>query len=436
MVATVDEEKLMSKLRWKLVPYMFLIFIIAMIDRVNISFAALEMNKDIGISASAFGMTAGIFFIAYFIFEVPSNVLMHKFGARAWISRILITWGLVTVLTGYVESVTHLVILRCLLGIAEAGFYPCIILYFTYWFPVRQMARTVSVFMCAMAVANIVTGPISTLIIDHVQWFNMVGWRWLFILEGIPAIVCGLITPFIVVNRPEKANFLTTEEIEWLVVELQKESDAKKSTPDVSRWEAFKQLRVWHLSWAFFCYVTATYGLGFWMPQIFRELSKVITNTQIGFISMLPYICGAISMVLIGRHSDKTKERRYHIAIPISLAVLWFVALTMTNNLTLSIILICLSTASLYPFVGSFWAMPNALLSKETAAVGLALINSVGNLGGFIGPYAVGYVKEATHSNAWSMYFLALMALLAAVSVLAVPKKATVVPDSFPTISG
>jgi ACS family tartrate transporter-like MFS transporter len=420
---TVNEKKLMSKLRWKLIPYLFFCFILCMVDRVNISFAALQMNKDIGISASMFGMIAGIFFIAYFIFEVPSNVLMHKLGARVWITRILISWGLVTMLTAYAQSVSQLVILRCLLGVAEAGFYPCIILYFTYWFPGRYQARTISIFMCAMLTANIVAGPVSTLIMDNISWLNMAGWRWLFILEGIPAILCGIITPFILTDRPEQAEFLTKEEKNWLLTEIQNESEEKNVKTSASTWVAFKQFRVWYFGWCFFCYVTAVNGLGFWMPQIIRELSKVLTNTQIGLISMLPYICGAISMLLIARHSDKTKERRYHVALPILVAFFGFIALTMTSNLILSVILLCVCAASCFPFVGSFWTMPNASLNGEEAAVGIAIISSVGNLGGFVGPYIVGIIKDATQSTVYCMYFLAFMALVAALSVLAVPPK-------------
>lgn len=423
MVSTAFEEKLMSKLRWKLIPYIMLLYIVAMLDRVNIGFAALQMNKDLGISASTFGLLAGIFFISYFFFEVPSNVLMHKIGARIWIARILISWGLVVALTGYAQTVTHVALLRFLLGVAEAGFYPCMILYLTFWFPARQLAKTISVFMCGMALANICVGPVSAWIMDNVSWLGMEGWRWMFVLEGIPAILLGFVTLFVLVDRPEQAEFLTKEEKDWLVAELKQEHEAKAAKLKISKWAVFGQFRVWHLAWAYLCYVIALYGLGMWMPQILRGLSKVLTNTQIGLISTLPYIVGVVAMVLVARHSDKTMERRYHVALPISLAFFSLIALTMTHDLYLSLFYICVGTAAIYCFVGTFWTLPNLFLSEATAAVGIAIINSVGNLGGFFGPYAVGYLKDITGSTNAGMYFLASFALLATLSVLAMPAK-------------
>lgn len=432
MATSFNEEKLINKLRWRIVPYIFLLYIIAMIDRVNIGFAALDMNKELGIDPSAFGMIAGIFFIAYFFFEVPSNVLMYKFGARLWIARILISWGVVTVLTAFVANVTHLTIARCLLGVAEAGFYPCMILYLTFWFPSRHLARTVSIFVCGMAVANIIAGPISTWIMDNVRWFDMAGWRWLFVLEGIPAIILGFITPFVMTNRPDDAKFLTTEEKNWLVNELQKEHQAKVGTVQISKWQAFREIRVWHLAVCDFCFVMGQYGLGLWMPQILRSLSQILTNTQIGLISTLPYICGAVVMILVARHSDKTMERRYHIALPLVAALIGLVALTYTNNIWLSLFWICISTAGIYSFIGCFWTLPAGFLSEGTAAVGIGIINSIANLGGFFGPYAVGFFKTSTGSNDSGMYFLAFAALVALILVLALPQKTTITEKTSP----
>ncbi|WP_425059531.1 Putative tartrate transporter [Sporomusa carbonis] len=418
-----SEEKVISKLRWRLVPYLMLLYIVAMMDRVNIGFAALEMNKALGISASTFGFVAGIFFIAYFFFEVPSNILMHKIGARIWIARILISWGIVTVLTGYIQSATQLGILRVLLGIAEAGFYPCMILYLTFWFPSKYFASTVSLFMCGMALANIITGPISTWIMDNVQWLGMPGWRWLFILEGIPAVLLGFITLFVMVDRPEQAKFLTAEEKSWLVGQLKKEHDAKVNKAPANKWLVFKEFRVWHLSFCYLCYVIALYGLGLWMPQIIKAISQKLSNTNIGLLSTIPYMCGIIAMILVARHSDKTMERRYHVALPISLAFFGLIGLTMTTDLWVSMLLLCISTAAIYCFVGTFWSLPALFLTEAAAAVGIAIINSVGNLGGFFGPYIVGYLKDLTGSTTFSMYFLATFALLATVSVLAIKKK-------------
>ncbi|HUK99456.1 MAG TPA: MFS transporter [Nitrospirota bacterium] len=425
MVAkSFNEDKVMNKLRMRIVPYVMFLYIIAMLDRVNIGFAALEMNKALGIGASVFGLLAGIFFITYFFFEVPSNVILHKVGARRWIARILVSWGIVTMLIGYAQSVTHVGILRALLGAAEAGFYPGIILYFTFWFPSKHMAKTVSMLMCGMALANLIVGPISTWIMDNIAWFGIAGWRWLFILEGLPAVIFGIVTWFVLTDRPEQAKFLTQEEKDWLVAELKHEHETKMAKMSTTnKWAMFSNFRVWHLSFCYLCYVSALYGLGLWMPQILRALSKVISNTQIGLISMIPYVCGIIAMTWVAKRSDRTLERRYHVAVPIAISCFSLIAVTMTTDLVLSLFFICIATAGIYAFVGTFWTLPNIFLSEGTAAVGIAIINSVGNLGGFCGPYAVGFIKDATGSTNGGIYFLAIMALLGAFAVLAIPAK-------------
>jgi ACS family tartrate transporter-like MFS transporter len=425
-MATFSEElqnRLMKKIRWRIVPYIMVLYIISMMDRNCISFGALQMNKELGISASAFGLLAGIFFISYFFFEVPSNVLMHKIGARIWIARILITWGLVTILTAFSSSITQLAIWRFLLGIAEAGFYPCMILYLTFWFPSKHLGRTISIFMCGMALSNMLTGPLSTWIMDNVTWYGMSGWRWMFIIEGVPAFVLGFVTLIALTDRPEKAKFLTQEEKDWLTTELQREHEAKLKKLQVSKWAVFKQPMVWYLCFPYLCFIIGLYGLGMWMPQLLRALSKVLTNFQIGLISALPYIVGIIGMVLVARHSDKTMERRYHVALSILVTFFGLIALTMTQNLWLALFFICISTAGIYSFVGTWWTIPNSFLSEGTAAVGIAIINSLGNLGGFVGPYAVGYLKDVTGSTAAGMYVLSSFALFGCIAVLIIPRK-------------
>ncbi len=418
------ENQLMSKIRWKLVPYVMLLYIVAMLDRVNIGFAALQMNKELGISASAFGLLAGIFFIAYFFFEVPSNVIMHKIGARKWIARILISWGFVVIAMGYAQNVMHIGILRALLGVAEAGFYPCIILYFTFWFPTKHFAKTVSLFMVGMAIANIICGPISAWIMDNVHWMGMSGWRWMFILEGIPAVILGLVTLFVMVDRPAQAKFLTAEEKEWLIAKLEEEHIAKQAKVVVAnKWEVFKSGRVWHLAFCYLCYVMALYGLGMWMPQILRGLAKAMSLTNIGLLSTIPYMVAVVAMIYVAKRSDAKQERRYHTALPIGVAFFGLLALTMTTDLYVSMLLLCVCQAAIYAYVGTFWTLPNMYLSEATAAVGIAIINSFGNLGGFFGPYVVGFLKDFTGSTNAGMYFLASFALLATISVLAIPAK-------------
>ncbi len=418
------ENELMSKIRWKIVPYVMMLYIVAMLDRVNIGFAALQMNKDLGISASTFGMLAGIFFIAYFFFEVPSNIIMYKVGARKWIARILVSWGMVTVMLAFAQNVTQVAILRALLGAAEAGFYPCIILYFTFWFPTKHFAKTMSLFMCGMALANIIVGPISSWIMENVAWLGLAGWRWMFILEGLPAMILGIVTLLVMVDRPEQAKFLSSEEKHWLIARLQREHVAKKLKVKVAnKWEVFRNGRVWHLAFCYLCYTLALYGLGMWMPQILKNLAKAMSISNIGLISTIPYVCAITVMIFIAKQSDAVQERRYHTAIPIGIGFFGLLGLTYTDNLLVSMVLLCVCQAAIYSFVGTFWTLPNMYLSEVNAAIGIAIINSFGNLGGFFGPYMVGFLKDVTGSTNAGMVFLSSFALLGAVLVLAIPKK-------------
>ena len=419
----IDEERLMSRLRWKLIPYVFLLYIVANIDRVNIGVAALNMNKDLNISAAVFGSIAGIFFIFYFIFEVPSNVILHRVGARVWIARIMITWGIVTCLEGFVRGATDLTILRSLLGAAEAGFYPGVVLYFTYWFPAKHHARAVSLFIVGVAAANIIGTPISSWILDNVNWAGITGWRWLFILEGLPAVLLGIATPWIMVNRPRDAKFLSPEEKDWLSAKMAKEDASRVKVAKISEWGALKSGRVWYFALAYFGYATGMNGINIWMPQIVKGLSSVISNTQVGLISAIPFICAATAMVLVARHSDKTMERRLHAGISMLVMVVSLIALTFTKDPVLSIILLCFAASGIYSWVGTFWALPTGLLNAQAAAVGIALINSIGNLGGFTGPFLFGFLSDATGSTNAGFFMFAAFALMTAILTLALPKK-------------
>ncbi len=426
MITIIDEKKVMNKIYWKIVPFLLLLYIMNMIDRVNIGFAALTMNPELGISPEAYGFIAGIFFVAYFFFEIPSNLAMTKFGARKWIARILFTWGTVVVLEGFVQTTFQLGVMRTLLGLAEAGFYPCIILYITYWFPGKHQGRAVSTFMLAMCIANIIGGPISGLIMQHISWVGMSGWRWVFILEGIPAVLLGFVALRYMLDGPQNAKWLTKDETAWLKGEFARELAIKKAkaVKQESFWVVLKDLRVWQMAFAYIFYNTTVYGVGFWMPQIIQGLSKMLTTSQIGFVSAVPYIFASAVMVLVARHSDKFNERRFHVALPISIACPCLIALTFTaDNLVLSMVLLTISLSAVYAFVGSFWTIPNISLSEKEAAVGLALINSFGALGGMVGPYAVGLVKGITGSTNAGMYVLAVSALLATFAVLALPKR-------------
>lgn len=426
----INETKLISKLLWKIIPFIFMAYVVSIIDRVNIGFAALSMNTDLGISASAYGVLAGIFFLAYFAFEVPSNLMMYRVGARKWITRILITWGVVVVLMGFIQNPWQLGICRVLLGIAEAGFYPAMLLYLTYWFPQKYQAKALAVFCAAIAIANVIGGPIASLIMANIDWFGIAGWRWLFILEGVPAVILGIINFFILIDCPEQAKFLSEEEKAWLAAELEKDRKTVLTKANISKWEAFKDRQVWVFCIIYLCMVTALYGLGLWLPQIVKALGKTLTTSQIGFMTSIPYIVGLIAMILVGRHSDRTKERQLHVGIPMIVAAIAFALLPNIQNFSASFILIIIATAGIYSFIGTFWTLPNMLLTGAGAAVGIALINSIGNLGGYIGPYSVGYIKDLTKSTNSAMYLLGIFALVCGILVVALPKKRFVVEES------
>jgi ACS family tartrate transporter-like MFS transporter len=419
----VDEERLMNRLRWRIIPFVMFLYIVTIIDRVNIGFAALGMNKDLGISMTVFGTLAGIFFISYFIFEIPSNVILHRVGARMWIARIMITWGIVTLLTGFVRGVTDLAICRFLLGAAEAGFYPGIVLYFTYWFPAKHHARAVSLFLIGLAAANIIGGPFATWILDNIKWFGLAGWRWIFILEGVLTVVLGVVTLFVLVNRPQEALFLSEDEKKWLATKMKAEHETRSKVVKMSKWGTLKNGRVWYFTLCYFGYAFGMSLLFFWVPQILKRLSSVLTNTQVGWISSIPYVCAIIAMVTIARHSDKTMERRWHSGLSMAVMVFALIGLTQTNNLVMSVILLCLAASGIYSFVAVFWALPTAILGEATAAVGIALINSIGNLGNFVGPYFFGFLADLTHSTVAGTYLTAAFVLMTTILTISVSKK-------------
>ncbi|MHB1653082.1 MAG: MFS transporter [Desulfitobacteriaceae bacterium] len=418
-------ERTLRKVTYRILPFIFVLYIVAFLDRVNLGYAALTMNKALALSSSVFGLISGIFFLGYFIFEVPSNILMHRIGARVWIARILVSWGIVVIITAWVSNATHLYILRFLLGVAEAGFFPGIILYMTYWFPAKNQARAFALFMTALAVSNIIGAPVSTWILGF-NALGLAGWRWLFILEGAPAVIMGIVTIFYLTDRPEKANWLDKEEKEWLLAELKKEKGDKLQTKHLSTRQVMLNPRVWHLSFIYLSLVVGLYGIGFWLPQIIKAFSKVLTNQQVGFITMIPYIVGGIAMIIVARHSDSTGERRYHTAIPPLIGAFALIGSGLTSNPYVSIIMLSIATAGIYSFFGSFWSLPPMFLTGEAAAVGIAVINSVGNLGGFIGPYVLGALKDVTGSMTTGLYFLSACLVATTLLVLAIRKEHTV----------
>ncbi|USD82626.1 MFS transporter [Bacillus safensis] len=415
------EKKTIRKVTRRIIPLLFLLYIISYLDRANVGYAALEMNEALGLTSKMFGLVTGIFFIGYFLFEVPSNILMQKFGARVWITRILFTWGIISMATGFAQNATQLYIIRFLLGIAEAGLFPGIILYLTYWFRAKERASTIAMFMTAIAVSYIIGAPVSTLIIDHIHWMNVPGWRWMFILEGAPAVILGFVTYFYLTDRPEQAKWLTAEEKNWLMSELRKDEELreKKGQQTSSHKTALTDPKLWYLALIYFVYTAGTLGVGYWMPQIIKGLSSYLSNTQIGFIATIPYIIASIVMNYWSRRSDRTGERRIHTALPLLVAGLTLLSVGMVSNPFIAMIFITISLAAMYCFKGPFWSLPTMILSPATVAVGIAVINSIGSLGGFVGPYAVGWLKDYTGKMQAGLIFLSIILIIAFILVLA-----------------
>jgi len=382
------------KIRNCLMPLLFVSYVVAFLDRTNIGFAALTMNADLAITSTQFGLVTGIFFWGYFLFEIPSNLIMHKIGARIWIARILISWGIVAMLTGAVHTVPQLYLARFLLGVAEAGFAPGIFLYLSYWFPRREQAQVIALFMTAIPASSILGAPVSGFILDHVHWLAIGSWRWLLILEGLPAIVCGALTYFLLPRRPAEAAFLTRDEKSWIAAELAREEREKTSQHSGSALRALAHPRVWRLALISFTFQLGGYPLYFYMPQAVKSLSRLYSNTLVGILVMVPYFAGLIAMILVSRSSDRRLERRYHLAIPAIGAGMALMLLGTTGSPVLSIMLWSFAAMGISSFNGPFFALPNEFLAGASAASGIALVTSVGSLGGFVGPSVIGAVAN------------------------------------------
>ena len=390
------ETKTVQKMQIRLLPYLFLLYVIAYLDRINIGFAALTMNRELGISSQQFGFLVGVFFFGYCLFEIPSNLMLHKLGARVWVARILITWGIVAALTGLVRSVSQLYVARFLLGVAEAGYFPGIVLYLTYWFRQREQAQAIALFLTGLPVTSILGAPLSGLILDHVHWFGISSWRWLLVLQAIPAVACGVLTYFLLPNRPAEAKFLSQDEKRWITEELYQQEQQKERIQKISGTKALTNGRVWHLACIGFTLNIGMYSLSFWTPQFIQSLSSRYSNTTIGLLVMIPYLAGLLAMVVVSRSSDRTLERKYHAAIPATIAAIALVALGRAHSTFLSTFLLCFACVGIYSVYGPYWSLPSEFLTGFAAASGIGLISSVANLGGFAGPYAVGMVSQKT----------------------------------------
>lgn len=413
------------KVRRHLLPFLFIIYFVAFLDRSSITYASLGgMDTSLGLNATTYGLMAGIFFIGYFIFGVPGNMILEKVGARKWIGSILVFWGIVTVLTGFVDSAVTLTIFRFLLGVAESALFPGMTLIVTYWFLSKERAAAVALFMIAPPLANSFGAPVSTAIITKVHMLlGIDGWRWLFILVGIPAIILGILTFWWLDDDPSKAKWLTRDEKRWLETSLDEDKLKFSQHGAISApfKEAFVNKKVWKMTFINFFYVMGLYGLTFWLPQMIKSVSSNLSTMQIGWITAIPYLLGAISLVLNARHSDKTGERIWHTAGGAIFAGIGFIIAAYIGNPIASIIFLAVASIGIYAWSGPYWAITTNF-DPRLAAVGLGIVNAVGNLGGFISPYFVGWLSDLTHNNTLGMFFLAVSLIVAGLIVLTLKK--------------
>jgi ACS family tartrate transporter-like MFS transporter len=416
--------KTIRKVRIRILPFVFLLFVVCFLDRINIGFAALTMNKELGITSQQYGLIFGVFFFGYFVFEIPSNLLLHKIGARVWIARILISWGIVAMLTGFAQNVSQLYVARFLLGLAEAGYFPGMILYLTYWFPQREQARAFALFVTANTVTTILGAPVSGLILDHAHWLGLSSWRWLLILEGTPALVCGVLTYFLLPSRPQEAKFLTADEKEWIRAELGREEQQKLGQRQYSPLQALASGRVWHLVLTYFGMMVGLYALTSWAPQLVKTLSSHYSNSMVGLLLAIPNLVALAAMIFVSRSSDRTLERRYHVAIPAIMAGTALALLGTIRSPFYSVALLCLLAAGIYSSLGPFWALPSEFLTGFSAAAGIALINSVGNLSGLAGPYTIGAIATRTGNLHAGLALAGVPLFISATLVLLLSKKA------------
>jgi MFS transporter, ACS family, tartrate transporter len=410
---------LARKVRRHLLPLLFVLYVVAYLDRINIGFAALSMNRELGLSSEQYGLLSGIFFWGYFLFEIPSNLILHRTGARIWIARILLTWGLVAALTGFAENALQLYVARFLLGVAEAGFFPGIIYYLTYWFSQRQQAQAVGFFLTALPTASILGGPVSGWILDHVHWFGLSSWRWLVILEALPAIAGGLLTYRFLPDRPADASFLTAVEKVTIRDVLAAEAAAKPGGGELTIFKSLTHPRILHLTGIHFLFLTGLYITGFWMPQSIKAVANGYSNTAIGLLVMIPNAASLLAMVVVSRSSDRRNERYLHAAIPLLIAAAGLCLVAVTPSLTARLALWCAVASGLVSYLGPFWACPGQFLCGRSAASALAFINSFGSLGSFFSLSIIGTIAKRTGSLEGGFQAVAVALVLAAALMLA-----------------
>ncbi|HWZ97659.1 MAG TPA: MFS transporter [Candidatus Dormibacteraeota bacterium] len=420
------EVKIIRKLQWRLIPFLFLLYVISFIDRVNIGFAALTMNKELAVTSEQFGFVAGVFFFGYVLSGVPSNLMLHKFGARIWIAMILIVWGVIALMMGLVHSVQQLYVLRFLLGLAEGGYFPGVALYLTYWFRQREQAQCIALFLTGLPASNIIGAPLSGWILDHIHWMHLSSWRWLLILEALPAVLCGVATYFVLPSRPAEAKFLSDEEKNWVRTELELEERRKREAKTIGTLQALMIPRVWHTGLILFATNCGVYMLSFWMPQLIKSFSGQISNSLVGFLVMVPYVVGLLTMVAVSRSSDRRLERKFHAAIPAICAGTAMAILGAPHSIATTIVLLSVAIAGMISVYGPAYSLPSELLVGSAVAAGLGLTSSIANAAGFVGPYAAGWISQRTGSLYGGLAAAGISLFASATLALLLPKKTPV----------
>ena len=411
------EDSTYAKVTWRIIPLLFLCYVVAYLDRVNVGFAKLQMVNDLKFSDTVYGLGAGMFFVGYCLFEVPANLLLYRVGARKVLTRIMITWGAISALTMFVSTPTEFYVIRFLLGIAEAGFFPGMILYLTYWFPAERRGRIVSLFMTAVPVSGIVGGPLSGWIMVHFAGVNgWAGWQWLFLLEGAPTMLIGIVVWFYLDDGIASARWLSDDQKRLLKEKIDADAGSKA---DHSFLKALRNPKVWILGLMYFGVVMGLYGISFWLPTLIKA-TGINNPLDVGFLSAIPYIAAVVAMLVVGASADKRRERRWHFAIPAVLGGAGLIlSATFASSTTFAIAALTLAAAGIIASLPVFWTFPPAFLSGTAAAGGIALIGALGNLGGFVSPYTLGFIKDLTKSTDVGMYVLAGVVFMSAVLALA-----------------
>ncbi|MBU9550737.1 MFS transporter [Burkholderia multivorans] len=417
------ETRVARKLMWRIIPFVMLLYFVSFLDRVNVGFAAMTMNKAIGLSPTAFGLGGGLFFIGYFLFEVPSNLILHRVGARIWIARVMITWGIVSAVSAFAVGPTSFYVLRFLLGVAEAGFFPGIILYLSLWFPARQRAVAAAWFMAAAPISTAIGSPLSGAIMQMPPMFGLADWQMLYIVEALPAIVLGFVVLKCLTDTPSKAAWLQPDERDWLIAKLKSEADARhgRSGHTAGAWQALRDPRVLALALIYFGTSAGLYTLGLWAPLMVKQFG--FSALQTGLLTGIPSVAAVVAMIVWARHSDRTGERTWHVVIPCVLACIGFVFAGEASTALLTVLALVVVNVGISAAKAPLWAMPSAFLSGAGAAAGIAMINSIGNLGGFVGPFAIGWLKQATGGYAAGLYVVAATLAVSAIVTLTLSRK-------------